>query len=325
MKVCIYGAGAVGGHIAGRLAKAGADVSLVARGAHLSAIQAHGLRVETHDDVLQSRPRATDNPAELGSQDVVLVTLKAPSLPLAAEGIASLMGADTLVVFALNGIPWWYFRAHGGLLDGARLPRLDPHGDISRAIPAGQLAGAVAYTASAATAPGVIAAKNPQNRLILGRPDGAAHPQLTKLADALRAGGLDAELTHRIRDAIWSKLLVNLIGGSLGVLTGSSMREAFAAPPVSAAAAVMAREVAAVAQALGCDIGDPEAGLPRLSASTHKQSLLQDLERGRPMEVDALLRVPLDLARLAAVDTPMLDFVIGLATQRTRAAGLYLG
>jgi 2-dehydropantoate 2-reductase len=325
MKVCVYGAGAVGGHLAGRLAKSGLDVSLIVRGAHLAAIEKHGLQVETKEGVLHSRPTATDDPKRLGTQDVVIVTLKAPSLPQAAEGLGTLLREDTLVVFAMNGIPWWYFHAHGGSLDGTRLPRIDPGDVLWRTVGPERAVGAVAYTACTVKAPGVVHAENPRNRLILGRPDGTADPRLRSLADAMASNGLEAETSARIRDAIWAKLLMNLTGGALATLTGFPMKEALSDPAVAAAAAVMTSEGAAIARALGCDPGIPEGGLARLSVSNHKQSILQDLEHGRPMEVDAMLRVPLDLARLANVPTPTLDLIIGLAVQRARSAGLYAG
>jgi 2-dehydropantoate 2-reductase len=325
MRVCVYGAGAVGGHIAGRLAKGGAEVSLVARGPHLAAIQADGLRVEAKDGIIHTHPTASDDPQALGPQDAVIVTVKAPSLSQVAAGIGPLLGGDTPVVFAMNGIPWWYFHAHGGPLDGTRLPRIDPDAAVWNAVGPARAVGAVAYTACAVAAPGVIHAENPRNRLILGRPGGHGDALLEALAAALRAGGLEVEVTARIRDAIWAKLLMNLTGGSLGILTASAMKDALSNPASADAAAAMAREGVAIARALGCDPGDPEAGLPRLAVSTHKQSILQDLELGRSMEVDALLRVPLELARMADVATPTLDLIVGLAIQRARAAGLYAG
>ncbi len=325
MRVCVYGAGAVGGHIAGRLAKGGAEVSLVARGPHLAAIKANGLRVEAKDGVIHTHPAASDDPRALGRQDAVIVTVKAPSLPQVAAGIGPLLSQDTPVIFAMNGIPWWYFYAHGGPLDGTRLPRIDPDAAAWGTVGPTRAVGAVAYTACTVTAPGVIHAENPRNRIILGRPDGHADPRLEALAAALSAGGLEIEVTARIRDAVWTKLLMNLTGGSLGILTASAMKDALSNPAAASAAAAMAREGAAIARALGCDPGDPETGLPRLAVSTHKQSILQDLELGRSMEVDALLRVPLELARMADVATPNLDLIVGLAVQRARAAGLYAG
>lgn len=323
MKVCVYGAGAVGGHIAARLAEGGAEVSLVARGEHLAAIRANGLRVETKDGVFVSRPVATDDPASLGQQDVVIVSVKAPALPGVVTGIKPLLGENTLVLFALNGIPWWYLQGQTGMLKGASLPRIDPESLLSNAIGPERTVGAVAYTACTVIAPGVIKAENPRNRLILGRPDGKSDARLDALAACLVAGGLEIEVTDRIRDAIWTKLVINLTGGSLAILTGSTMKQALASPAIAKTAQAMANEAASIARELGCDPGDVDEGLRRLAVSTHKQSILQDLELGRSMEVDTILRAPLELARLAGVVTPALDLVVDMAVQRARAAGLH--
>ncbi|MDT9673605.1 2-dehydropantoate 2-reductase [Pseudomonas sp. JV414] len=323
MKVCIYGAGAVGGHIAARLAEGGAEVSLVARGEHLAAIRANGLRVETKDGVFVSQPVATDDPSSLGRQDVVVVSVKAPALPGIVAGIKPLLGDETLVLFALNGIPWWYLQGQGGMLEGASLPRIDPQSLLTAAIAPERVVGAVAYTACTVTAPGVIKAENPRNRLILGRPDGKSDARLDALAECLIRGGLEIEVTDRIRDAIWTKLVINLTGGSLAILTASTMKQALASPAISKTAQAMANEAASIARKLGCDPGDVEEGLRRLAVSMHKQSILQDLELGRSMEVDTILRAPLELARLADVETPALDLVVDLAVQRAKAAGLY--
>jgi 2-dehydropantoate 2-reductase len=324
MKVCIYGAGAVGGHIAGRLGAAGrAEVSLIARGEQLAAVRQNGLRVETRDGVLVSHPSATDRPGELEPQDVVIVAVKAPALPAIAEHIGSLLHQDGLALFILNGIPWWYFHAHGGALDGTQLRRLDPDRALWEHVGPQRAVGAVAYTASSVTAPGVIRAENPRNRLIIGRPDGRPDDRLEELATLLNPSGLEVTVTPKIRDAIWAKLSMNLIGGSLGVLSASAMKDVLDKPAVESAAKTMAAEGAAVARALGCDPGDPEEGLARLATSSHLQSIVQDLQAGRPMEIDALFRVPLDLADLVQVPTPTLGLVTELATQRARAAGQY--
>jgi 2-dehydropantoate 2-reductase len=325
MRICIYGAGAVGGHLAGRLAEGGADVSLVARGDNLAAIKKNGLRVETKNGLLVSHPEASDDPHVLGVHDVVIVTVKAPSLPEVAQSIAPLLGPVTPVVFVMNGIPWWYFHAAGGPLDDTRLEKIDPNGAMWDLVGPARAIGAVAHTACTVIEPGVIKATNPRNRIVLGRPNGSADPTLESLASIMREGGLEIEVTRKIRDAIWEKLLMNLVGGSLGILTASARGEALANPAVADAAARIADEGAAIARALGCDAGNPEAGLSRLKISTHKQSILQDLQLGRSMEVDALLAVPLELARLARVPTPTLDLIVGLAVQRARVAGLYAG
>jgi len=325
MKICIFGVGAVGGHIAARLAGTDVELSVIARGPQLSALRADGLRVETPEGILHSRPMTRDDPKLLGVQDVVIVAVKAPALAQVAAGITPLLSPKTAVVFVMNGIPWWYFHAHGGPFDGRRLPHIDPHGAVWDLIGPTRAVGAVIHTSCTVTAPGVIRVANPRNRLVVGRPDGNADPVLANLAGYLRIGGLEVEVTSRIRDAVWEKLLMNLVGGSLGILTASAMGDALAIPAIALAAHEMAREGAAIARALGCEPGDPVAGLARLKVSTHKQSILQDLERGRSMEVAALLAVPLELARMAGASTPTLDLIVGLAVRRARAAGLYAG
>jgi 2-dehydropantoate 2-reductase len=324
VKICIYGAGAVGGHIAGRFAAGGNDVSLIARGAQLAAIRQNGLRVETQDGVLASRPFATDRPRDLELQDVVVVAVKAPALPAIAEHVGALLHQDSLVLFVLNGIPWWYFHSHGGALDGTPLRRLDPEGALEHHVGPDRAVGAVAYTACSVTAPGMIRAENARNRLIIGRPDGRPDQRLDTLASLLTPSGLEVTVTPRIRDAVWSKLVMNLVGGSLGVVTASPMKHVLDKAALAGAAKAMADECAAIARALGCDPPDAAEGLSRLAISSHLQSIVQDLLAGRPMEIDSMFRVPLDLAALAQVPTPTLGLVIELATQRARAAGQYL-
>ncbi|WP_190814819.1 ketopantoate reductase family protein [Saccharopolyspora pogona] len=323
MKICVYGAGAVGGHLAGRLAASQAEVSLIARGEQLAAIQRHGLRVETRDGELVSHPVATDRPGDLEPQDIVIVAVKAPALPTIAEHIGSLLRQDGLALFVMNGIPWWYFHSHGGTLDGTHLARLDPGRALWDHVGPERAVGAVAYTACSVVAPGVVRAENPRNRLIIGRPDGQSDERLDALPSLLNPSGLETTVTPKIRDAIWAKLLMNLIGGSLAVLSASAMKDVLDKPAVAGTAKAMAAEGAAIARALGCDPGDPYEGLGKLSKSGHLQSIAQDLQAGRPMEIDAMFRVPLNLAELVQVPTPNLDLVIELATQRARATGQY--
>ena len=321
--ICVYGAGAVGGHVAGRLAASGVEVSLIARGPQLSAIRRDGLRVETAQGLLVSRPFATERPADLPRQDIVLVTVKAPALPAIADGIASLLHRDSLVVFVSNGIPWWYFHGHGGPLDGTRLPRLDPNDALWNGVGPERSAGAVAYTACTVVDPGLIRAENASNRLFVGRPDRQPDARLDALASLLTPSGLEVSVTPDIRDAVWAKLSMNLIGGSLGVITVSPMKDVLDKPAIAATAEAMALESRALARALGCDPGDPAEGLARLARSGRLQSIVQDLLAGRQMEIDALFRVPLELAAMVGVPTPTLDLVVELATQRARASGVH--
>jgi len=323
MKICMYGAGAVGGHIGGRLAEAGAIVSIIERGDNIAILREQGLRVETKEGVLHSRPAVTDKPETLGPQDVVIVALKAPSLPQAAHGLPPLLKPSSLVVFIGNGIPWWYFQGHAGPLGGRRLSQLDPGDVLWNAVGSDKVVGAVAYTASTVIGPGIVRATNARNRIILGRPDGSSDARLDELAAVMVGGGLEVDVSKDIRNAVWGKLVSNLVGGSIGLLTSSTTGEALASPVLKAAARGAAREAAAIAAGLGCDAGDVEAAIVRLAASVHTQSISQDLEWKRPMEIDALLLAPLELARLTGVPTPTLDLIVALCVQRARAAGLY--
>jgi 2-dehydropantoate 2-reductase len=323
VKVCVYGAGAIGGHVAARLARGGAEVSVVARGAHLAAMRERGLTVRAPDGVLHCRPRASDNPADLGPQDAVIVTVKAPSLPEVAAGIAPLLRPDTAVAFVMNGIPWWYFDRTPA--EGLRLPELDPGDSLRRAVGVPRTIGGVVYAAAAVTEPGVIEVEAPDSRVILGEPDGSLTPRVQALAAAIAAGGMGGQAVPDIRNAVWAKLLGNLMTGPLCVLSRASMADTLADPAVREAAVRMAREVMAIAAAHDCAIaGDaPEARIARSARLRHKPSILQDLEAGRAMEVEAIFAAPLRLARDAGVPVPTLAVMTALATQAAVSAGLY--
>ena len=321
MRVAVYGAGAIGGLLASRLETGGARVSVVARGAHLAAIQRRGLRVRSAAGEVVTYPAALEDPVGLGVQDAVIVAVKAPALPSVAAGIGPLLGPGTPVVFAMNGIPWWYFRDADG---DRRLDRLDPGGALEAAV-GPRAVGGVVYSYAEVESPGVVALGPAPSRLVIGETDGRDSPRCETLAAALEAGGFPAQVTPRIRDAVWSKLLGNVGSGPFAVLTSSATGDILGAPALEAASRQMMREVASVARALGCDPGEPEASLPGLLRSAHRPSVLQDLDRGRPMEVESLYATPLALARAAGVATPMLDLLVALVQQRARAAGLYAG
>lgn len=326
MKVCVFGAGAIGGHLAGRLARGGAEVSVVARGAHLAAIQANGLRVIAPDAEFVSHPTATHDPGTLRVQDAVIVSVKAPALPSVAAAIAPLLGPTTSVTFVMNGIPWWYYHAHGGPLGGTELPRLDPGGALRDAVGAERAIGGVVYSACTVIEPGVVHVEHARNRLVLGEPDGTRSARAAALGTVLERGGIAIEITERIRDAVWAKLLLNLGSGPLGVLTGSAPKDFYAEFDLQGATRKVLVEATALAKAVGCNVAPDADGQVRTgSKSAHKTSILQDLELGRPMEIDALYTVPLEMARAAGVATPTLDLLAALTRARARSAGLYHG
>jgi len=326
MRVCVYGAGAIGGHLAVRFARGGADVSVIARGPHLAAIRRNGLTVHAIDGEHHTKPAATDDPAELGPQDAVVVTVKAPALPQVAANIAPLLRPDTGVAFVMNGIPWWYFHALPGRHEGHRLSRIDPDDALWRSVGPERAIGGVVYAASAVTAPGVIEVEQPRSRVVFGEPDGCVSDRAEALAGLLRAGGIVGEVSPDIRTEIWNKLISNLAGGTLAVLGGAAPKAVYADPVCAAAGERVMQEAAAVAEALG---SQPHRNFAQRIASTasmdHKPSILQDLELGRPMEVDGMFDAPLELARLAGAAVPTLELLVALAKVRARGAGLYAG
>jgi 2-dehydropantoate 2-reductase len=326
VRICVYGAGAIGGHVAARLAagagRSGAEVSVVARGAHLRAIRERGLTVRARDGVLRSQPMATEDPAALGPQDAVIVTTKAPALGAVAQGIGPLLGPETVVAFVMNGIPWWYHDRTAR--DGARLPALDPGEAIRRAVGIPRTLGGVVYSAATVVEPGVVEALAEDGRVVLGELDGAITPRLLALADAIAAGGMGGQAVPDIRMAVWSKLLGNLMTGPLCVLARQDMGRLLAEPVLRAAAEAAGEEVVAIAAAYGFDLGGSVAARAARSAGLrHRPSILQDIEAGRPMEVESLWRAPLALAAEAGVPAPALGLLVALASQAAEAAGCW--
>ncbi len=327
MKLCIFGAGSVGGYLAGSLAKGGADVSVVARGAHLAAIRANGLTVETPDGAINVTLAASDDPADLGPQDAVIVTVKAPALPAVAATIGPLLAPATPVAFAMNGIPWWYFHAHGGPFDGRRLPRLDPGDALWRAVGPERAIGGIFWPACSTPAPGVVRLLAGAGRgTVFGEPDGTTTPRIDALAAAFHAADLPVTVAGNIRALIWQKLAFNLSAGPMCVLTQSPVRATHEEPALIECSRRMLAEAEAIALAMGhrLDI-DAERVVAANTRLAHRPSILQDLEAGRPMEIDALYTVPLDMARMMGVATPMLDLLVALIKVKAQAAGLYPG
>jgi 2-dehydropantoate 2-reductase len=318
MKLCVFGAGAVGGHIAAKLAASGEDVSVVARGAHLEAIKRNGLKLLHGPAVITGKVRASENPEHLGPQDMVLVTLKANQLGDFADAAAPLLGPDTAVAFVQNGIPWWYAKDFA---------RLDPGGKLARAIEPRRVLGGVAYSANIMVEPGVIRNNVPGNNMIVvGETDCSNSGRVSALRKILERADLSSPPVEDIRQSIWAKLLQNLGTSSLCTLMGVTVGEVRADPSLAAVAARLGAEGRAIAGALGVAVERAPmrpAGGQSAGPVMHKPSMLQDYERGKAMEIDAQLAAPLEFARSRGVAAPTLESVTSLVIYRARAKGLY--
>ncbi|MSO71490.1 MAG: 2-dehydropantoate 2-reductase [Alphaproteobacteria bacterium] len=321
MKLCVYGAGAIGGTLAVELSLAGVDVSCVARGPHLKAIQASGLKLVQDGKEKIARVRAVEDARELGPQDYVIIALKAHGAAAAAARMVPLLGPNTSVVTAQNGIPWWYFHRHGGAHAGRRLEAVDPGGTQWSLIGPERAIGCVVYPAAEVEAPGVVHWLY-GNRFMLGEPDGSKSPRLEALSKALTAAGFKAPVRPRIRDDIWLKLWGNLSFNPVSVLTHATLVALATEPDPKSVIRAMMVEAQQVGEALGASFSvDVETRIGWAGdVGAHKTSMLQDLERGRPMEIEALLGVVVEMARLAGVATPTLDMILALVRTRARVA-----
>jgi len=304
MKICIFGAGAIGGYLGAKLAGAGVDVSLVARGPHLEAIRSKGLTLIEHGQETTLQVRASDEPAELGPQDYVIVTLKAHSVPAVVDKIKPLLGEQGTVVSGVNGIPWWYFHKIGGPLEGTRLHSVDP-GDVQwNGIGPDRVLGCVVYPAAEVQEPGRVRHIE-GNRFSLGEPDGSKTDRALTLSAALR-------------DEIWIKLWGNLSFNPISALTHATLDVLCTDPGTRAVARAMMLEAQAIAEKLGVRFPiDVERRIDGGAAvGAHRTSMLQDLEAGRPMEIDALVGSVQELGRLVDVPTPTVDVLLALVRQR---------
>jgi len=323
-RVCIFGAGAIGGYMGAMMAHAGMDVSLVARGPHLAAIREKGLRLRIGGEEIVTRPRATDTAAELGPQDYVVVTLKAHSIPAVVPAMQPLLGEGTTVVFGVNGVPWWYFYGLPGPYENRRLATVDPGDVIWTGIGPERALGCVVYPAAEVPEPGVIEHVE-GDRFTLGEPTGEKSERAKRLSEMLIAAKLKAPVRDKIRDEIWIKLWGNCSLNPVSALTGATLEQMCRDADVRALLRLIMLEAQAVAEALGVkfpiDVDKRLAGAEAVGA--HKTSMLQDLERGRPMEIDALVSAVQELGRLTGVPTPNLDAVLALVKLRARLAGCY--
>jgi 2-dehydropantoate 2-reductase len=327
VKIVVAGAGAIGGYLGAKLARAGAEVVLFARGPHLEAMQQRGLRVISPEGDFEVKPAVTGELASIGPADVVFLGVKAHSLTGLAPALASLFHHDTVVVSTQNGIPWWYFQGAGGALDGLSLERVDPGGVIARSIEPRRIVASLAYFSTDLAAPGVIHHVE-GNRISLGEPSGERTERVKRLAEALIAAGLRAPATTRIRHEIWVKLLGNVAFNPISALTRGTLEAMVRDPEVARVVREVMGEAEAVAGKLGIElpisIEQRMAGAGKVGA--HKTSMLQDLEAGRPLELEAVVGAVVELGERLDVAMPATRTVYALvklldANSRTREAG----
>lgn len=317
MRIAVFGAGAIGGYLAAKLVAAGHEVAVVARGPHLAAMRERGLRLEERGAVRLLPVRASDRAEELGVQDLVVIAAKAHAMPAAAPAIASLLGPETVLVPAQNGIPWWFPYRAGAPLEGARIAAVDPDGGIGRRLDPARVVGCVVYMAAAVPEPGLVR-RFGGNLLILGEPDGTMSPRLARLAALFGEAGIKIETTPRIRDAVWMKLWGNVAFNPVSVLTGAKMDRMADDPGVRAVLRAAMLECRAVAERLGAQFDrDVEARIAEArTIGDFKTSMLQDFEAGRPIEIEALVGAVVELGRRVEVATPMLEAIGALTRMR---------
>jgi 2-dehydropantoate 2-reductase len=305
MRIAIVGAGAIGTYIGAQLAASGQEVALIARGAHLLAMQEGGVRVRSADGELTAHPFATEDPAEIGPVDVVFLTLKAQSLPGIAPRLAPLLRPETPVIAGQNGIPWWYFEKHGGPLEGTHLESVDPGGLLSMSIPIERVVGSVIYFSTVIEKPGVILHVE-GNRVALGEPDGSPSERCKTISGALRQAGLKCPVRTHIRHDLWVKLVGNLALNPVSALTGATLEEMTHDAKTQEVIRAIMEEGSAVARAAGVEL---EIGIERrlqgaARVGAHKTSMLQDLEQGKPLELDCIVGAVIELADMLGVPVP---------------------
>ncbi|MGP9811940.1 2-dehydropantoate 2-reductase [Rhodopseudomonas sp. NSM] len=324
MKVCIYGAGAIGGYLGVQLAQSGADVSLVARGAHLAAMQQNGLKLLIGDEERVVKVRATDKPSELGQQDFIIICLKAHSITGAIDAMKPLLGSHTRIVTAVNGVPYWYFYKHGNQFEGRTLESIDPGARQWNELGPERGIGCIVYPATELEGPGVIRHVY-GDKFPVGEASGETTTDVQNLSKLLEAAGLKAPILDRIRDEIWLKLWGNVCFNPISALTHATLDVIASDPATRALAKAMMLEAQAIGETFGVkfrvDVERRIEGARKVGA--HKTSMLQDLERGRPMEIDPLVTVVQEMGRMTGIPTPAIDSVLGLVIQRAKVAGLY--
>lgn len=324
MKICIFGAGAIGGYLTVKLAATDAEVSVVARGPHLAAMQAHGLTLIEESGTTNVSVKATEDPEDLGPQDYVIVTLKAHSVPALVEKMQPLIGEHTTIVSGVNGVPWWYFHKIGSDLEGTKLQSVDPGNLQWNGFGPDQVLGCVVYPAAEVVEPGVIRHIE-GNRFSIGEPDGSKSERALALSKLFTSAGLKAPVRPRLRDEIWVKLWGNLSFNPISALTHATLDVLCTDPGTRSVARGMMVEAQEIAEKLGVKFPiDVERRIDGGAAvGPHRTSMLQDLDAKRPMEIDALVGSVQELGRITGTDTPVIDTVLALIQLRGRTAGLY--
>jgi len=324
MKVCVFGAGAIGGYMGAKLCTTDADVTLIARGPHLEAMQTHGLRLIEGGAETTLHPCAVASAEEAGPQDYVIISLKAHSVPMVVDVMQPLFGPDTAIIWAVNGVPWWYFHACGGEHDGRRLESVDPGGVQWAGLKPERAIGCVVYPACEVPEPGVIE-HVAGDRFTLGEPNGEKTNRIEAFSKAMIAAGLKAPVRPRIRDEIWVKLWGNLCFNPISALTHATLDVIATEPGTRALARNMMVEAQTIGEKLGVKF--PVSVDKRIDGAAavgaHKTSMLQDLERERPMEIDALITAVQEMGQLTETPTPHIDAILALIQQRAESAGLY--
>jgi 2-dehydropantoate 2-reductase len=324
-KICIYGAGAIGGWIGARLAqRPGMMVSVVARGETLRQLQSHGLQLNSGDNILSAKVRASQLPTSLGIQDLVIVAVKAPSMLDVAKQIQPLIGPNTIVMTAMNGVPWWFLQGFGGVYANTPLKSVDPKGQIAAAIPPTHIIGCVVHASSSLRAPGQVQ-HHFGNGLIIGEPAGGSSARVQALHQLLRDAGFDATLSERIQKDVWYKLWGNMTINPISALTGATSDKILNDPNVLGFISAVMLEAKAIGAAMGIAIDqqpeDRHAVTRKLGA--FKTSMLQDVQAKRAVELDALVGAVQELGQITGVPTPFTDALMGLARLQAQELGLY--
>ncbi|MHB8122773.1 MAG: 2-dehydropantoate 2-reductase [Desulfuromonadaceae bacterium] len=324
MKICIYGVGAVGGYIGARLAHAGNEISAVAKGATLKALQQHGLRVQSDNETFSVKINAVESPDELGIQDLVVVAVKATAMAVIAKQIAPLIGPETVVMTAMNGVPWWFFNDFGGDYSGMRLQSVDPDGNIAAAIPPHNIVGSVVHGSFSLIEPGYVKHVF-GNTLIIGEPDGTVSERITAIEKVFTQAGIDIVVSRNIQQDIWFKLWGNMTMNPISAITGATCDKILDDPLVNKFCLSVMSEAAQIGKTIGCPVS--QSGEERMAVTrklgAFKTSMLQDVEAARPVELDALVSAVREIGQKIGMQTPNVDTLLGIARLHASLRGLY--